>query len=293
MMTAMTSESGEAFSSVFRPVHSATAFEETMERILRAIALGIVKQGERLPGERELCALLRVGRATLREALDALREVGIVESRRGRTGGSFVARVPLLADLVDPSVQVTPELVEDVCAFRGVVEVGAAEMAARRELAVAEIAALEQALATSLAAPIAEYRAADSRLHLAVAEATGSQHLVATVAEAELELHKLLDATPVIASKLRHSNVQHQAIVAAVIASKSETARRAMEDHLDATAALVRGFYGCEEPTWVKRAQRAARKQADAGGSSSAGRRRSPAANAPKRQETTIARRTS
>ncbi len=240
----MAANNAEAFSSVFRPVHSATAFEETMERILRAIALGVVKQGERLPGERELAAMLRVSRATLHEALGALREVGIVESRRGRTGGSFVARMPVLAELVDPDLPVTAERLEDVFTFRRVVEVGAAEAAARRDLDEEAVSALRERLAASLSAPIPEYRAADSRLHLAFAEATGSQHLVATVAEAELALHKLLDATPVIASKLRHSNLQHQAIVDAIVVGNPLAARTAVEVHLDATAALVRGFYG-------------------------------------------------
>ena len=237
----MDAPSTEAFSNVFRPVRNATAFEETMERILRSVALGVVKQGERLPGERELASMLRVSRETLREALDALRDIGIVESRRGRTGGSFVAGIP---KLVGPDMPVTAGHLEDVLTFRRIVEVGAAEAAARRRRDPSGDAALRAILQASLAAPTDEYRAADSRLHLAFAEAAGSRHLVAAVAEAELELHKLLDTTPVIASKLRHSNLQHAAIVEAILGGDGAGARTAVEVHLDATAAIVRGFYG-------------------------------------------------
>lgn len=277
MIVPMPTHDAQAFASVFRPVRSATAFEETMERILRSVALGVVKQGERLPGERELAAMLHVSRATLREALDALREVGIVESRRGRTGGSFVARMPLVGDLVDPLEPVTAARVEDVLTFRLAVEVGAAEAAANRALTPEARVRLEDALALSLSAPIEAYRAADSRLHLAFAEASGSSHLVATVAEAELELHKLLDVTPVIASKLRHSNVQHEAIVGAILASDATGARGAVERHLDATAALVRGFYGFEDRASAPTGRRPARRAPGAVGAGSGARRRAQA----------------
>lgn len=78
---------GEA---LFRPVRAGNAFEETVERLLQAIRLGVVGAGERLPSERELAERLGVSRVTLREAIRALSDAGYVESRRGRYGGTFV-----------------------------------------------------------------------------------------------------------------------------------------------------------------------------------------------------------
>src|SRR5438067_1810851 len=78
---------GEA---LFRPVRAGNAFEETVERLLQAIRLGVVGTGERLPSERELADRLGVSRVTLREAIRALADAGYVESRRGRYGGTFV-----------------------------------------------------------------------------------------------------------------------------------------------------------------------------------------------------------
>src|SRR6195256_97354 len=75
---------------VLRPVRTGNAFEETVERLLQAIPLGVAGRGERLPAERELAVRLGVSRVTLREAIRALAEAGYVESRRGRDGGAFV-----------------------------------------------------------------------------------------------------------------------------------------------------------------------------------------------------------
>ena len=75
---------------VWRPVRGGNAFEITVARLAQAIKLGLVAEGERLPPERELAERLQVSRVTLREAIRALREAGYLESRRGRSGGTFV-----------------------------------------------------------------------------------------------------------------------------------------------------------------------------------------------------------
>ena len=64
------------FDVAFRPVRSGNAFEETVERLLRAIKLGAVGHGEKLPPERELATRLGISRVTLREAIRALQEAG-------------------------------------------------------------------------------------------------------------------------------------------------------------------------------------------------------------------------
>ena len=75
---------------VLRPVRQGNAFEETVERLLTVIKLGLVAPGERFPPERELAAQLGISRLTLREAISELNQAGYVESRRGRLGGTFI-----------------------------------------------------------------------------------------------------------------------------------------------------------------------------------------------------------
>ncbi len=80
--------------TLFAPVQSTTAFEETLERLGTAIKLGLLEPGARLPAERELCEQLGIARSTLRQALTALVQSGHLHALRGRGGGTFVADTP-------------------------------------------------------------------------------------------------------------------------------------------------------------------------------------------------------
>jgi GntR family L-lactate dehydrogenase operon transcriptional regulator len=230
--------------ALFRPVRSGNAFEETVERLLRAIELGVVAAGDRLPPERELAARLGVARATLRDAIHALVETGYVASRRGRYGGTFVTR-PRPSRPTGHPAEVARRLGEglaDALTLRRVVETGAAEAAAERTLTPAQRRHLSDRLAETSAADLVEYRRKDSRLHLAIAEVTGSASLTTAVADVRMRVNELLEEIPLLPPNLEHSNVQHEAIVAAILRGEPETARQAMAEHLAGTAALLRGF---------------------------------------------------
>jgi GntR family transcriptional regulator, transcriptional repressor for pyruvate dehydrogenase complex len=69
---------------------SPTRVDEITDRLITAIAIGEYLPGTRLPVERELAQSLRVGRMTVRAALARLVEQGLLETRRGRGGGSYV-----------------------------------------------------------------------------------------------------------------------------------------------------------------------------------------------------------
>jgi GntR family transcriptional regulator, L-lactate dehydrogenase operon regulator len=230
-----------ASAAVFRPVRTRNAFEETVERLLQAIRLGVVRPGERLPVERELAARLGVARVTLREAIRAVADAGYVESRRGRYGGTFVVGTLPDAPAPDPS----DVDMEDVLTLRRVLETGAAEAAAGRTLTPAERRHLMAALTEvdAVGAGLAdEYRRRDSRLHLAIAEVTAAPSLMTAVADVRTRVNELLDAIPLLSTNIEHSNAQHRAIVAAILSGDPGAARSAMAEHLAGTAALLRAF---------------------------------------------------
>ncbi|MEV0537769.1 GntR family transcriptional regulator [Kitasatospora sp. NPDC050463] len=232
--------------SVFRPVRTGNAFEETVERILQAIKLGVVGHGDRLPAERDLAVRLNVSRETLREALRSLQQAGWVEARRGRYGGTFVTyRLPApdVGELRRAARDLGAEL-EDALTLRLVLEVGAAELAARRELTESQQTYLRQRLADADGASPDEYRQCDSRFHLAIGELTGSPSLAAGIAEARIRLNDLLNAIPMLGRNIDHASDQHRAMTRAILAGDAAAARRATEEHLEATAALLRAFLG-------------------------------------------------
>ena len=215
-----------------------SAFEEAVEQVLEAVKAGAVPPGDQLPPERELALQLNVSRVTLREAIRTLAQAGYVESRRGRAGGTFVVYQAGTARPPQRDRRRSEQL-EDALAFRAVVESGAVDLVARRRLGRAEREVLGRELDEVNRAPLGAYRQADSRLHLLVAELSGSALLTRAVADVRMRVNDLLDALPALEQPLVHSNVQHTQIVEAILARDPVAARQAMDEHLEATAALL------------------------------------------------------
>lgn len=76
---------------LFQPIGDEGRAELVERRLVDAITRGHLRADERLPSEAELARSLGVAPVTVREALLAVRERGLVVTRRGRNGGSFVA----------------------------------------------------------------------------------------------------------------------------------------------------------------------------------------------------------
>lgn len=235
-----------------RPVRAGDAFEATVEHLATAIRVGVFPRGESLPPERELAARLGVARATLREAIAALRDAGMVSTRRGRGGGSVVEfdggdRVVTRPDHGEAAEPATPRGVDlaGLLDFRRVVEPGAARLAASRALDAPQRAFLTETLREVTAASsrdVSEHRVADSRFHIAIAGLSGSAPLIDAVTRCRGTLHRLLAEIPVLAPNIDHSNVEHAAIVEAILGGEPDEARRIAEQHCDNTSALLRAL---------------------------------------------------
>ena len=76
--------------AAFAPIGDEGRTELVESRLVQAISVGAFTEGERLPSETELSALMGVAVVTVREALSGLRHRGLIETKRGRNGGSFV-----------------------------------------------------------------------------------------------------------------------------------------------------------------------------------------------------------
>jgi DNA-binding FadR family transcriptional regulator len=224
-------------------VRAGNAFEETVERLLTVIKLGVIAPGNRFPAERELAGLLGVSRITLREAIRALQQAGFVESRRGRFGGTFVTYTRPAPDPgeVRRIALADSAQLADALAFRMALETGAAQVLAASGAGHGRKVLLGRLAAVNNASP-QDYRRLDTLFHLAIAELTGSTLLAAACADARMRLNDLLNAIPVLRHNIVHTADQHTAIVEAILAGDPERARCAVAEHLDGTAALLRGF---------------------------------------------------
>jgi GntR family transcriptional regulator, transcriptional repressor for pyruvate dehydrogenase complex len=229
--------------AVLHPVRGHMAFESCVEQLGSAIQLGIFRPGDRLPSERELAERLNVSRATLREAISALRAAGFVSTTRGRGGGTIVE--PIAADWRPdrPSGVDRQAEIEDLTVFRSVIEPGAAYRAAQTDLSADQRRLLSECLRDlDAASSPAAYRQADARLHLAIATVCGSEALSTSCNTVQVKVHQLLAEIPFLQKNIESSEEQHRVIVRAILDGDADRARFVMHDHCAATAALLKGL---------------------------------------------------
>ena len=233
--------------AVLRPIRGHHAFEACVEQLATMIRLGVYPHGSALPPERELAARLTVSRATLREAMAAIRQAGLVETTRGRGGGTVVTMRPPRPSARTSSRRTAKQRSDwgDALDFRRIVEPGAAALAATQRLDDSQRAQLTEAhRAVAEADAPGTHRQADSRFHLTVAAVTGSSRVIEAVTSVQATLHDMLGAIPVLETNIAHSDTQHARIVKAILAGRTGRARQVMEEHCDDTAALLRGLLG-------------------------------------------------
>jgi GntR family transcriptional repressor for pyruvate dehydrogenase complex len=231
---------GTSTQTVFAPVQSQTAFEETLERLGTAIKLGLLQPGDRLPAERELCRQLGISRSTLRQALTALVQSGHLHAARGRSGGTFVAESPPPADAPSPALLAGWR---DACDQRLAVELAVAVLAAERAdpAALAPLAECVSAMDETLE-DFADFRQADVRWHIGLAEAAGSPRLVAAMTEAQGQMSDLISYIAHPPELLAWTNQQHAKMVTAVRKRDGDRAMRIMAEHLKGTEHVLAGL---------------------------------------------------
>jgi GntR family transcriptional repressor for pyruvate dehydrogenase complex len=231
---------GASAQTIFAPVQSQTAFEETLERLGTAIKLGLLAPGARLPAERELCRQLGISRSTLRQALTALVQSGHLFATRGRSGGTFVAESPPPAEA--PSAALLAGW-RDACDQRLAVERGVAVLAAERAEPEA-LAPLDDcvALMDATLEDFPAYRQADVRWHIGLAEAAGSQRLLAAMTEAQGLMTDLISYIAHPPELLAWTNQQHARMLVAVRRGDGDRAMRIMAEHLKGTEHVLAGL---------------------------------------------------
>ncbi len=232
--------------SVFTPVRTSNAFEETVSKIAGAIKARLLSPGDKLPPERELAQQLGVSRSTLREALRVLVQAGYLEVRIGRGGGTFVARWP--DPIRDPQQAAIIERVRDelpgLLDYRRALEPAAAELAAQRATPE-EIAALRQILEEMRGTEhlYAQYRAGDARFHVSIAMAAKSPHILRGIIEVQTTLSEVLDLMVYHAYRsLANSTEYHWRIFQAICDHNPAEARQLMLDHVVATENIIHGL---------------------------------------------------
>jgi GntR family transcriptional repressor for pyruvate dehydrogenase complex len=203
--------------------------------------MGLLRPGDRLPAEARLAEDLGISPVTLRSALAILRAAGVLETQRGRAGGTFVteaAAAALPPNGPSPSEAELRDLVDE----RAVVEGGAAGLAAERATQE-QLAELERLAGELETTPEYEpWSARDTLFHLLIADASGSQRLVSRVAELRADVYRLSRRLPVPRQVVELADREHREILKALRARRPERARTAMVRHVESTRAFWLGL---------------------------------------------------
>jgi GntR family transcriptional repressor for pyruvate dehydrogenase complex len=226
------------------PLQPLSLKEQAKQELKRLIDDGALRPGDRLPSERELSEQLHVSRGTVREAVQFLRALGLVEIRHG--AGTFVSDASgdheaLGAGWRDWTMRHAARVRELIEVRKGL-ETLAAELASVRqkpEGLESMTRALEQKEAAADTHDVAALVQADVQFHRGIAEATGNRALVELVTllgdQLLRERAALLDSE----DRSRQSIAEEREILAAILAKEPSLARGALIHHLDSVDASV------------------------------------------------------
>ncbi len=206
------------------------------ERILTLIREKHLGPGDRLPAERELATMMQVSRPSVREALQALSILNIVEIRQG--AGTYVTSLEpqLLVEPLNFVFSLDNSTLLELFAARKILEVGIAAIAAEK-ITSEEIAALESCLEKSSQAAADDnyddFLQLDLKLHSIIAAASRNPILIRFM-ESISQLGLASRQQTVRIPNLAKEGVDdHRALIAALKAHNPEAAQQAMLKHLN------------------------------------------------------------
>lgn len=226
---------------LFSAVTPWDASEAVASRIRAAVGLGLLSDGDRLPKEADLSRQLGVTTFALREALSALRDEGLIVTRAGKNGGSFVHSPSGAADLSSSNLtSMSFSGLRDLGEWRQMLSARGASLAAQRasKSQIEEIAVYASIVRSASTAE--DVRRAFGRFHWELSAAAQSSRL----SRAELRMHEEYDL--LLSLVLTEQSDRDQcadgleSIAEAISARAPETARAAAERTLaDLTQKLM------------------------------------------------------
>ena len=224
----------------FEKVTAEKLAQSVSKQIELLILRGILRPGERLPAERDLAERMCVSRPSLREALEALEEKGLVVSRPG--SGVFIAEVlgSAFSSALIELFASHDEAVYDYLDFRRDLEGLAAERAARRgsdtDLAVIATIFGKMEAAHQKRNP-ADEAALDAQFHMAIIEASHNVvmlHMMRSMFDL-LRQGVFYNRMMMFKNRMTRDMLldQHRAINTAIQARDAAAARAAVAAHMD------------------------------------------------------------
>ncbi|AEI44693.1 FadR/GntR family transcriptional regulator [Paenibacillus mucilaginosus] len=244
------------------PVPRRSHYEEVTEQLKAQILQGRLKAGDRLPSTKEMSERFGVSRSVTREALSALKAMGLIEIRQGGAcrvigrGGAATAQAadaPGTQGLSPAALRLDRSALAHMLEARSMLEVSNAALAAAKRTD-ADLERLREALADMehAAAGGADADEADLRFHMALARAGQNPVLLRVFESIAMPLHAAIAGTrrepaagPAVQERSSSEGIsrqlleEHTAIYEAVASCDQDRAVQQMRLHLEHMEAFL------------------------------------------------------
>lgn len=203
-----------------------------VSELVNAIRAGRIRQGEKLPSERQLSEQLGVSRVSVREGLRMLELLEMIEVKQGR--GAFVVSsdVKPSGRLLRHWLSAHRDEVLELLEVREALEATAAALAADRKASIAAPGPLD---VSDLEALVDQ----DLMFHRSIAHASGNPVLASLISELNGTLTESRFAMFAIPGRPKRSHADHSAIAKAIRSGDSAAAHAAMRTHIAETRADI------------------------------------------------------
>ena len=229
--------------AAFAPIGEEGRADMVVSRLVQAISVGAFTEGERLPSENELAALLGVAVVTVRDALGELRHRDLIETKRGRNGGSFVRPSQAAVEEVNARQLVSEPRVAiaDLGVYYEVISAACAEYACMRATEE-ELEIVEQILFDARELPVFQWRRRVTEVQLELASLSQSVRLTSEHVRLQTEFTPLL-ALQDFDEEARLAT--HDALAAQILATKRgdvQAARTAVRESVRGSVRWLMAF---------------------------------------------------
>ncbi|KIY21764.1 FadR/GntR family transcriptional regulator [Mesobacillus subterraneus] len=223
----------------YKKIKPKKIYEEVAETIHNMIRLGQLQPGDKLDSVQQLAANFQVGRSAIREALTALRAMGLIEIRQGE--GTYVKAFESeqISFPLSTAILMNPEDTAHLLEVRKILEAGTVFSAAKKRTDI-QLQAMEEALEEMRMANGDEElgEKADLEFHLAIAESSQNpllislmNHVSGLMGETMKETRRLWLYSKQTTTDRLHD--EHYAIYEAIKAQDPEAARHLMLAHIE------------------------------------------------------------
>jgi GntR family transcriptional repressor for pyruvate dehydrogenase complex len=222
------------------PIKAIASYELVANQIQRAVHMGLLVPGDKLPNERDLARQLGVARMTVREAIRLLARDGRLTVRRGARGGTWIREQDVNKRELLRLAADADRAIGDVYEFREIAERASARLAAERakpkdikklrNLSRAMTRVIEAHLKRPLAVQVPTFLALDAQFHTEISKIAGNPYICDAIERGIAARHAAVGA--VFRALTPSANQGHSEIVDAIAAGDGALAERMMGAHV-------------------------------------------------------------